>query len=65
VPEEGFEPSRSVGCPGYALTCIANGVVARVNEAIDETRREFCHMLSKPDRNVIKGSGKVLLCRVT
>jgi transposase len=36
-------------------------IVALVNRAIDETRRELCHTLSTPDRKVIKGSRFLLL----
>ena len=36
-------------------------VVALVNRAIDETRRELCRTLSSPDRKVIKGSRFLLL----
>jgi transposase len=36
-------------------------VVALVNRAIDETRRELCHSLNLPDRKIIKGSRFLLL----
>jgi transposase len=36
-------------------------IVALVNRAIDETRRELYHTLSTPDRKVIKGSRFLLL----
>jgi len=36
-------------------------IVALVNHAIDETRRELCHTLSTTDRKVIKGSRFLLL----
>jgi len=36
-------------------------IVALVNRAIDDTRRQMCHTLSTPDRKVIKGSRFLLL----
>jgi transposase len=47
--------------PGASIVHDPFHVVALVNRAIDETRRDVCREASKPERKVIKGSRFLLL----